>query len=183
MSGVNSSGLGDSTYLESVLECSPDAIFDLDDDGYVVDVNQQACANLGSERDDLVSTCARTLVSPRSTIEVDADATVSGDPNRLSEVFENLIENAIEHGGQAVAIRIGLLDEGVFVEDDGRGIDVDDEARLFEIGYSTTDDGTGFGLGIVRDIVEAHDWTITVTESASGGARFEIRGVDLEERE
>ena len=36
-------------------------------------------------------------------------------------------------------------------------------------------EGTGFGLAIVRQIVEAHDWSITVTDSESGGARFEIQ--------
>jgi signal transduction histidine kinase len=50
---------------------------------------------------------------------------------------------------------------------------------VFEQGYSTADDGTGFGLSIVREIVEAHGWEITVTEGANGGARFEIAGVDV----
>lgn len=43
---------------------------------------------------------------------------------------------------------------------------------------STTAAGTGFGLAIVADIVEAHGWEITATDSESGGARFEIIGID-----
>jgi len=49
---------------------------------------------------------------------------------------------------------------------------------VFEAGYSTEDGGTGFGLRIVRDIVEAHGWEIACTAAESGGARFEVTGVD-----
>ena len=42
------------------------------------------------------------------------------------------------------------------------------------MGYSTSEEGTGFGLGIVTQIVEAHGWEIAVTESEQGGARFEF---------
>ena len=50
---------------------------------------------------------------------------------------------------------------------------------MFEPGHTTADDGTGFGLAIVERIAEAHDWSVSVTESDSGGARFEFRGVDF----
>jgi signal transduction histidine kinase len=50
---------------------------------------------------------------------------------------------------------------------------------VFESGYSTTHDGTGFGLAIVERIVEAHGWSIEATEGADGGARFEIRDVEF----
>jgi len=52
---------------------------------------------------------------------------------------------------------------------------------VFDAGYTTSEDGTGFGLPIVKEIVEAHDWSIAVTESEAGGARFEITGVDVSE--
>lgn len=45
---------------------------------------------------------------------------------------------------------------------------------MFDTGYSTTDDGTGFGLAIVAEIVEAHGWDSNITESKSGGARLDI---------
>jgi signal transduction histidine kinase len=40
------------------------------------------------------------------------------------------------------------------------------------------DDGTGFGLAIVKEIADAHGWAITVTKGEEGGARFEITGVE-----
>ena len=50
--------------------------------------------------------------------------------------------------------------------------------RVFEAGYTTGEDGTGFGLSIVERVAEAHDWDVGVTESADGGARFEVTGVE-----
>jgi signal transduction histidine kinase len=49
---------------------------------------------------------------------------------------------------------------------------------VFEVGYSTNAEGTGFGLSIVQQIVEAHDWDIRITGRSEGGARFEITGVE-----
>jgi signal transduction histidine kinase len=49
---------------------------------------------------------------------------------------------------------------------------------VFEAGYSTTKDGTGFGLNIVEEIADAHGWDIRVTEGPDSDARFEITGVE-----
>ena len=64
---------------------------------------------------------------------------------------------------------------GFSVADDGPGIPADEREQVFEHGYSTDSDGTGFGLSIVQSIAEAHGWSVTATESESGGAKFEIR--------
>ena len=45
---------------------------------------------------------------------------------------------------------------------------------MFETGYTDSEDGTGFGLSIVRRIADAHDWSVRATESESGSARFEF---------
>jgi len=49
---------------------------------------------------------------------------------------------------------------------------------VFESGYTTRENGTGYGLSVVERIAEAHGWSVTVTDSESGGARFEFTGVD-----
>lgn len=98
------------------------------------------------------------------------------DPDRVCRAFENLFRNAIEHGGNSVTVRVGPLagGDGFYIEDDGPGVSaVSDE--LFEWGYSMNGSGTGFGLAIVEQIVEAHGWTISATDGDAGGARFEIR--------
>jgi signal transduction histidine kinase len=84
----------------------------------------------------------------------------------------------VEHGGEDVTIRVGALDDGFYVEDDGGGIPESERGDVFDAGYTTAADGNGFGLSIVQKIVEAQGWRIDVTESAEGGARFEITGVE-----
>ena len=93
-------------------------------------------------------------------------------------MFENLIRNAIDHGGDDVAVTIGDLDGGFYVEDTGPGIPSEERDAVFEVGYSTSDDGTGLGLSIVKHVVDAHGWDIRVTEGTEGGARFEITGIE-----
>jgi signal transduction histidine kinase len=84
-------------------------------------------------------------------------------------------DDSIEHGGPDVTVRVGALDRGGFyVEDDGAGIPEDEREDVFGSGYSTEEEGTGFGLAIVKEIVDAHGWTIRVTAGREGGARFEI---------
>jgi signal transduction histidine kinase len=77
-----------------------------------------------------------------------------------------------------VTVAVGDLPDGFYVEDDGPGIPEDRRSKVTDAGYSTREGGTGFGLGIVAAIVEAHGWTLTVTESEDGGARFEVTGVE-----
>ena len=77
-----------------------------------------------------------------------------------------------------VTVRVGRLEgdygEGFFVEDDGVGIPREYRNFVFERGHTTSPNGTGFGLAIVRDVVEAHGWQIDVREAIDGGARFEV---------
>ena len=73
-----------------------------------------------------------------------------------------------------LSITVGALSDGFYVEDDGPGIPESDRDTVFKQGYSTADSGAGLGLAIVRRIADGHDWSITVTESDEGGARFEI---------
>ena len=75
------------------------------------------------------------------------------------------------------------MNEGFYVADTGPGIPPSDREDVFEAGYSTSEDGTGFGLRIVGQIADAHGWEITVTESENGegGARFEFTGVEVGE--
>ncbi|WP_049985260.1 hybrid sensor histidine kinase/response regulator [Halobellus rufus] len=127
-----------------------------------------------------VERCWRNVATAGATVEATVDRTVRADRPRLQQLFENLFRNSVEHGGQDVTVTVGALDDGFYVEDDGPGIPPDERSKVFEMGYSTIRDGTGFGLNIVEQVADEHDWRIDVTESASGGARFEIRGVEFE---
>ena len=78
-----------------------------------------------------------------------------------------------------MTVTVGDLADGFHVSDDGPGIPESDRDRIFESGFTTDDEGTGFGLSIAAEIVEAHGWEVRATESADGGARFEITGVEI----
>ncbi|PSP81840.1 histidine kinase [Halobacteriales archaeon QS_4_69_225] len=106
---------------------------------------------------------------------VDDDATVEADPERLRQLLENLFTNAAEHGDGATAVTVGALEDGFYVADDGVGILEAHREDVLEFGRSGTEDGTGFGLAIVKEVAEAHGWTVSATESETGGARFEFR--------
>lgn len=108
-----------------------------------------------------------------------ASLKIKADADRLCELFENLFSNAIEHGGDGVTVTVGTPINGFYIEDNGPGIPENERTDVFTAGYSTTTDGTGFGLNIVKQIAEAHDWNIQLAESADEGARFEITGVEI----
>lgn len=97
----------------------------------------------------------------------------------LKQIFEDLFRNAVEHGDADVTLTVGELADGFYIEDDGVGIPEDEREAVFEPGYSTSQEDSGFGLSIVGRVVDAHGWEIRLTDGADGGARFEITGVDF----
>ena len=143
---------------------------------------------------DAAEQCWQTVETGSGTLRAGVDLTVEADEGRLKQLLENLFRNSVEYGstgsrtesgdaaeygGPDVTITIGEYRDGFYVADDGAGVPEDEREAVFEAGYSTAEDGTGFGLSIVRRIAEAHGWTVTVTESEDGGARFEFAGVDV----
>lgn len=132
------------------------------------------------EIETIVGDCWNRLRTEDGVLDVEESLVVEGDPDQLQSLFENLLLNAIEHAGPTVTIRIGTLDEtdGFYVEDDGRGISegTQETPHFFEPGYTTTEEGRGFGLAFVKHIAEAHGWTVELTNSETGGMRFEFSG-------
>jgi PAS domain S-box-containing protein len=123
---------------------------------------------------DVASQAWKQVQTAEATLTCEGESVVEADPGRCKQLFENLFRNSIEHAGEDVTIRIGPLGDGFYVEDDGPGFETIDEDELFEVGYSTKDDGTGLGLNIVEEIATAHDWAVTVENRADAGARFEF---------
>ncbi|WP_123621262.1 GAF domain-containing sensor histidine kinase [Halorubrum sp. CSM-61] len=130
--------------------------------------------------DELAEECWSFVNATHATLEVETDRVVLGDWSRLQQVFENLFRNSVEHGGAEVTIRVGDLEggDGVYVEDDGAGIPEAERDEVFVDGFTTAESGTGLGLTIIQQVVSAHGWEVSVTESEAGGARFEIRGME-----
>ena len=144
---------------------------------------------LGQTEPLSLETVARTawnhIATGEARLRVVEDRTIVADSGRLTQMFENLFINAVKHGSTVddtgIEVRVGVDDECLFVEDDGRGIPVEERQNVFESGYTTANDGTGYGLAIVRQVTRAHGWNVCVTESVDGGARFEFRDVAFPE--
>jgi PAS domain S-box-containing protein len=150
----------------------------------------------------LARRCWATVATDSAQLQVNDSLELTASESRLRQLLENLFRNSVEHGSTsnrmesgdsvehgsttsrpeaddsdpAVTITVGRLPDrrGFYVADDGPGIAPDEHDAVFGSGYSTADDGTGFGLAIVDRIADAHDWELSLTESDDGGARFEV---------
>ncbi|MXR52292.1 sensor histidine kinase [Halovenus sp. WSH3] len=136
--------------------------------------------------DAVVRNAWQTVETNGATLDVVEDLPeATADRDRVTRLFENLFRNAVEHGPpeteeEHITISVGRLPDGLFVADDGVGIPPENRERVFEPGFSSDDHGTGLGLAIVARIVDLHGWSVRVTDSETGGARFEIVGLDPE---
>lgn len=112
-------------------------------------------------------------------LEVMTDGTIEADSTYLRHLFRNLFENAVEHGGEDVTVTVGDLSTGFYVADDGARIPPADRDEIFNEGYTTgnTDTRMGLGLTFVKELADVYGWTCSVTESDTGGARFEFENV------
>ncbi|MFC7068847.1 ATP-binding protein [Halobaculum lipolyticum] len=117
-----------------------------------------------------------TVDSGDATLVVaDGIEPLEGDEGQLTQLFENAYRNALEHGGQTVTVTVGPIDGGgFFVADDGPGVPPDIREEVFEHGFTTDDEGTGFGLAIVESVASAHGLVARVVDGDDGGARFEF---------
>jgi len=105
-----------------------------------------------------------------------------GDPDRLSQLFLNVLDNAVKHSppGSTVAVRAESEDGDIVVRvrDDGSGLPQGAEARLFERFYrgenAASRDGAGLGLAIAQAIAQAHAGRIEARNVAGHGAEFAI---------
>ena len=120
----------------------------------------------------VASSAWRTVSSGEATLTVEDDLELNAYESQLRRLFENLLWNALDHGG-ASEIWVGTTGRGFYVEDNGSGIDPDDRDQVFRSGFSTAE-SPGYGLSIVRGICDIHDWEIDVRNGETGGARFEV---------
>jgi len=127
--------------------------------------------------ESIVSECWSHVATADATIDVESVGLLYADPDRVRNLFENLFRNAVEHGGCDVTVRTGLEADGFYIEDDGPGIPSTKRVDVFEPGWTTTSEGTGLGLNIVREIASAHGWGVEVETGRDGGARFAFSDV------
>jgi signal transduction histidine kinase len=130
---------------------------------------------------DLLLDLGKTAVPPGVTVVVHANGgscTLHGHYDPLRHAFSNLLRNAAEAmGGQGtIDVTVGRDGAGLLVTiaDHGPGIPEALRPRIFEPYFTTKQDGTGLGLALVRQTVEAHRGTISVSDTPGGGATFSV---------
>jgi signal transduction histidine kinase len=153
---------------------------------------QSGAQDLAKERVDP----AQLLATARAALEPQANEagvrlvfepsdlpTMRGDPDRLAQLFLNLIDNAVKHSprGGAVVVQ-GSRSDGqllVTIRDEGSGLPQGADKRLFRRFYRGDNaahrDGAGLGLAIAQAIAEAHGGAISARNVDAGGAEFTVR--------
>ena len=139
---------------------------------------------IGDALDTAIATLQPRLRQMEAMLELDLDSAaatpIAGNRDALAGAFSNLIDNALNHGGPRVGIRIGLaIVDGASLqlcfEDDGPGIDPAALPRIFDPFFTTRERGTGLGLAVVQAVILEHGGSVRAMQSKKGGACFEIR--------
>jgi signal transduction histidine kinase len=135
---------------------------------------------------DAITACTplatQSCVGVVSTLEPQLSPILS-DRQRLAQVFQNLIENAIQHSPVDARVEVQVCeckrDGEAWIEctimDCGPGFSPEDLPRLFEPFFTRRGGGSGLGLSIAQRIVEQHGGTLTAANRAEGGAVMTVR--------
>ncbi|CAM3931167.1 ATP-binding protein [Paenibacillus alkaliterrae] len=112
---------------------------------------------------------------------------IAADPDKLSRVFTNILNNCVKYMGQQtetrmkeIVVKVKELEQDVLIviEDTGPGIDEDALPHIFERFYraeqsrNSETGGSGLGLAIVKQIIEGHGGMVWAENAEQGGARF-----------
>jgi signal transduction histidine kinase len=132
--------------------------------------------------DDLVMAQTQRMTGVRLDLSGVSGGRVWGNPDELTSVVRNLLDNAARHARSTVAVSVRETGPWVVVSvgDDGPGVPPEDRERVFERfarlqeGRSRDQGGTGLGLALSRRVAEAHGGQVHVEESPLGGACFVV---------
>ena len=155
----------------------------------VTDLLELAKSDRAAERrpTDVVALTRAFLASrrlPPELLDVTGDAAVLDvDPRRYEQVLANLVDNADKHGGGVVRVGVCVADDSVTLEvdDEGAGVPVDERDQVFirfargrAANMRGGSEGTGLGLALVTQHVQAHRGTVQILDRPGGGARFRV---------
>ncbi len=114
----------------------------------------------------------------------DETINIKADPQRFKQILVNLLENSVKFTpqGGSMGIEVNRNDKGVHltVWDTGIGIPDEDINHIFEPFFRSDNrngqdvEGTGLGLSLAKQLVDAHDWTLSVDSEIGQGSRFTI---------
>lgn len=155
----------------------------------VTDLLELARSDRPAERrpTDVVALTRGLLTSrrlPDRLLDVTGDARVLDvDPRRFEQVLANLVDNATRHGGGLARVGLRVADDELELEvdDEGAGVPLDERELIFDrfargraASMRGGSEGTGLGLALVGQHVQAHRGTVEVLDRPGGGARFRV---------
>lgn len=123
------------------------------------------------------------LNDPRfSTKHIQYDSTTtlywSIDQHLMKRALLNFIYNALLHNEDDIEVDVHVTDNGIIITDNGKGIPKEEQEQIFERYYRGTNTsnihGTGLGMAISREIIEAHGGTVQLTSEKNRGTTIEI---------
>lgn len=138
------------------------------------------CFDLAALVRKAVADLAPLIIAGGKTVavEVATNEPVLGDPAAIERVVSNLLQNAAQHGGQHIIVRVASL--GFEVEDDGPGIPPGERERIFEPFYRLrpSASGSGLGLNLVKEVIARHSGQVDILDAPGGGTivRVKLRG-------
>ena len=98
---------------------------------------------------------------------------IEADYNRLKQVLINIFKNSIESG--ASIIKVEIIDDMIKISDNGSGMDFETLSRIKEPFYTTKKSGTGLGVPLSIEIIEAHGWNINYESKMNVGTNVIIK--------
>ena len=135
--------------------------------------------DLGALAGDVVASFSAPLSRQdiEATVETVAESVEAEvDPHRIHQVLSNLVSNSLEQMPDGGRLHITVAQNKITVSDTGPGIPDDSLSSVFDRFEKAADSkGSGLGLSIARDLVEAHGGTITAGNRPGGGAVFTIK--------
>ncbi|MHA2232896.1 MAG: PAS domain-containing sensor histidine kinase, partial [Candidatus Hodarchaeales archaeon] len=134
----------------------------LADAGQVIEMTEEV--NLTQ----LIQAVAESVVPKSVRFILEDLPKVMGDPEKLSQVFQNLFENAVTHGNPTtIEVRHRDANDGtqILICNDGNLIPPEHQPKVFQQRFSTKKDGEGLGLAIVQKLVQAHSWQISLVNA------------------
>jgi two-component system, OmpR family, sensor histidine kinase TctE len=133
---------------------------------------RRQCFDLAALVRKAVAELAPLMIASGKTVAVEVATTelVLGDPAAIERVVMNLVQNAAQHGGQHIIVRVA--DFRFEVEDDGPGIPPGERDRIFEPFYRLRPSvsGSGLGLNLVKEVIARHSGKVYILEAPDGGA-------------
>ncbi|WP_066187686.1 MULTISPECIES: sensor histidine kinase [Gracilibacillus] len=109
------------------------------------------------------------------------------DQHLMKRALLNFIYNALLHNEELVEVKVSISDKSIIIQDNGKGIDKEEQTKIFDRYYRGTNTshthGTGLGMAISRDIIQAHGGTVQLTSEKGNGTTIEIILPPLDDKE